>query len=195
MSEKFDENVNQNKELKSLLQTFKTENDKLKKRVVELEDRCSELEQSKLNKSITLSGIPNQGENENVGDITKKVLRAINVRINDNDIKESYRRGKQGNQIVVKFHTEQLRNDILKKRKEIKSVKVSECNLTGENNTIYFNELLTNHMSKLFYNARGLREKDFKYVWVKNGRIFARKNEKSKTIQIKNEEDINNIEI
>lgn len=193
ISQKFDENFKQNAELKKLLNTFKSENDKLRKRVVELEGKCGEIEQISLNKGLILSGIPNQGKNEDVHDITKKVLKAINCKINNNDIEEVYRRGKDGSQIVINLKTEQIRDNILKKRKEATSVKVTECNLNGENNVIYFNEYLTSYMNKLFYDARCLKNNGYKFVWVKSGKIFIRKDEKSKIIQIRNSDDIDNI--
>lgn len=59
---------------------------------------------------------------------------------------------------------------------------------------LFFNENLTRANKELFWQARSRgRERGFRFVWVKHGKVFARKGEGSRIIKINYVNDLENI--
>jgi hypothetical protein len=76
--------------------------------------------------------------------------------------------------------------DWISKRKSLRNVD----NLQG----VYVNELLSSYFSELFWKAKmRCKEKQYKYVWVKYGRILVKKDPNSHTMRINDEKDLNKI--
>lgn len=64
----------------------------------------------------------------------------------------------------------------------------------GRQQKIYFNDNLTRTNKDIFWQARTKgREKSYKFVWVKNGTIFAKKDETSTALRIASTRDIEKI--
>lgn len=58
---------------------------------------------------------------------------------------------------------------------------------------VYLNAALTQYYKNLHWNTRKrAQEKDYKYVWVKSGKILVRKSKDSKVMEIKHLNDISN---
>lgn len=67
----------------------------------------------------------------------------------------------------------------------------SGLNIPGVSPRLYINEHLTINNKILFREARlRAKESSFRYVWIKDGKIFVRKDENSRIIHI---QDINDI--
>ncbi|KAL4719615.1 hypothetical protein ACJJTC_012988 [Scirpophaga incertulas] len=61
----------------------------------------------------------------------------------------------------------------------------------GDKSAVYISEHLCPYYKRLHAETRKLaREKGLKYVWIRNGRIFIRRNEESQAKQIKSLEDL-----
>lgn len=62
------------------------------------------------------------------------------------------------------------------------------------NNYIYINDELTPHNRRLLWMAKiKAKENKWKFVWIRDSHIYARRNENSSTIIINNSADIENI--
>ncbi|XP_065287717.2 uncharacterized protein [Dermacentor albipictus] len=84
--------------------------------------------------------------------------------------------------ILVRFTKRETREKWLAKRNMLK------------HENIYINENLTHLAKKLRWMAkRQATEKHYKYVWVRNGRIFVRKIEGAPVILVENEADLRKI--
>ncbi|KAG8300010.1 hypothetical protein J6590_087002 [Homalodisca vitripennis] len=66
----------------------------------------------------------------------------------------------------------------MRKRKDKRNLNTRDIGfMEGQSNPIYVNNSLTQANRKLLNKAREVkREKQYTYLWVRNGRIFMRKN-------------------
>lgn len=86
--------------------------------------------------------------------------------------------------LLIIFKQEELRNALIQKRKEI-ALDAEMCGLgSAGNRKIYLNPVLRRHERELFIKARELKSSGFRYVWCKNGSVFARKKDGDTIINI-----------
>ena len=193
ISTKFDEFKKTTEKVVEELKQVRSENQILKIRIESLEQKINTQEQREKQKNLIVAGVPDQPD-EDTRKATIKILTALKVNINKEDIKEVYRIGKQKENRTIMLKLEKPRNkqEILNRVRETKGIKVQECGLQGENKNIYFNEDLTKQNQQLFKKARDYRKgKNYKSVYCLNGKIYLRKNDREKPIHISSEEDLN----
>lgn len=178
---------------KEILQ-LKNENQYLNRQMKKIQVDMRRLEQNALDDSIEIYGVVPK-DNENVKEIVMKIGQELRLPCAENVIVHVSRRQvpkfakKTGNNarppaIVVQFTSKLIREKwVEKKRTGLNSINIVG-GASGEN--IYINENLCPAVKELFWNARVSAKKcNIKYVWVKNGAVFMRKNdgEPVKTIQ------------
>ncbi|KAG8338032.1 hypothetical protein J6590_009309 [Homalodisca vitripennis] len=80
--------------------------------------------------------------------------------------------------IVVRFVRKLDLEKFIQKRKDKRNLNTRDIGfMEGQSNPIYVNNSLTQANRKLLNKARDVkREKQYTYLWVRNGRIFMRKN-------------------
>ena len=84
-----------------------------------------------------------------------------------------------------------MKEQWIQKKRNIYNVQFDNIKTNGN---IYINECLTTENNNLFWKARNRgREKNYKYVWVKNGKIFVKKDPNAATIRVKIEKDLSKI--
>lgn len=165
------------------------ENKRLSKKVAELEARVEDMEQySRLN-CVEIHGIPEQ-KNEDVVSVVKEVGKALDMNISDSMIDACHRLGRRTGTsgpppgIIVKFVRRLDKDELLKKRRVKSNLSTRHMNL-GVDQPVYINEALSPARRRLFAQARQVkREKNFKFLWVRGGRIFLRKEEQAPVIQV-----------
>lgn len=167
------ENDIRDKEIKSL----KDENRFLHNELKKIKEDVAGLNQQTKEKSIEIHGIEEERE-EKLESVVNDLAQKLKLPTNYDTI---YRTKNQNKNkiapIVVKFTTKESTTQWLKQRK---------TGVTIKNNNIYINENLTPENRQLFYNARkNSKETGYRFCWVKNGKIFIRKDENSVTIHIK----------
>ncbi|KAI5644311.1 hypothetical protein NE865_03680 [Phthorimaea operculella] len=182
--------------LKTKVKELENRNRYLELKIGALEQRHNELEQGQLCKSIEIVGIP-PAENENVEETVKTVAKAINVR--ETSIKSSKRlptRDDKVPSIVVKLTSEESQAQWIaagrSARLKLKNLRedtsdTNDCDVFIRPKLSYYNKALLG-LSKM-----KLKDAGYKYVWIKNGRILARKEEQGKIVIIRNEDDINRL--
>ncbi|KAL0842376.1 hypothetical protein ABMA28_014497 [Loxostege sticticalis] len=96
--------------------------------------------------------------------------------------------------IVLKLNSRPLRDSILSAARAKKGFQTSDIGIPGESKKIFVNEHLTPSNKLLHKNTREkARAAQFRFVWVRDGKIFARKNETSPTIRIMDSSDLRKI--
>lgn len=91
--------------------------------------------------------------------------------------------------ILVQFSSVSVKEHWMGTRKKLATLPRS-----GNQQKIYFNENLTRTNKDLFWQARTMgREKSYKFVWVKNATIFAKKDENSSPVRIASARDLERI--
>lgn len=168
------------------------ENKELRNNLEESMNRIAELEQYSRLKNLEIKGIP-FSPNEHVRDVVKRVSEALSVPLELPDVDTCHRvpTKKPGQQhIVVQFTTRQKRDAVFyaAKKKRLTSTMID---IPGQPSPIFVNEHLTMLNKMLLSEAiKAKKNKNWKFVWTKNGKVYARKAENSGIIDIKTISDI-----
>lgn len=188
MTKKFEELLEENSKLKSEMKIMRETIEKKDDTIDSLTARINRLEQYKRRKYLEIHGIDTIEPNVNkqFDDIASSV-GADQVEI------KSIQRIKlaKSNMLMVKFKQESDRNDfILKGKTWSKNRRAENEGKKVDFVQMYFNESLIPEYRHLYRELR-IRSKvaGIKYVWVKHGRILARKDDNSKIFLISSEKD------
>lgn len=130
------------------------------------------------------------------GEILEEIVIAAatkgGIKLGNKDIQEVYRiqtRGKRDDIICVKFREERIRDDFVALCRKAR-ISRDECGRVGKE-PVYINESLPWATRKLFGEARFfIKKENYKFCWIKKGKIFIRKDTDSNIIWIKNNEDL-----
>lgn len=158
------------------------------KQIFEMDRRIHDLEQQLLSKTIEIKNITNK--NINPSDVVKTIAKSLNIEVNDNDITNSYNIIKS-QKVIIEFASQNKKRELLSKLNRHR-VDSSLINIEDTNNKyIYINEHLTPHKRQLLWLAKTrAKESSWRFIWVRNGNIYAKKNETSSPIIIANTADI-----
>ncbi|CAN7989490.1 unnamed protein product, partial [Ixodes hexagonus] len=181
------ENAELKRENASLLQSH----EKLLKAMKETEARLVHCEQYSRNANLEIKGIPKQ-ENENVSDTVKKVGDLIGSPIAADDIEVCHRVPTRNSESNIQFRSRARRDAVLEAAKK-KRISNKDLGSTASA-PIYINEHLCPVLKRLLgMSVAKKRECDWKYVWVRNGRIFARKTDNAPILKITHADDLEKI--
>lgn len=194
----YEQNVKMDAYLKTI-ETLVAENTELKKKIVSLENRVEDMEQYSRNNCVEIHGIP-QEPTENVVHVVKEVGKALDMNINDEMIDACHRLKKRpgaGNHqppgIVVKFVRRIDKEEMLKKRRIKHNFSTRHMNLTMDL-PVYINESLSPARRRLFVLAREVkRSKNFKYLWVRGGKVFLRREDGAPVIHVTCQADLSKL--
>ncbi|XP_075151887.1 uncharacterized protein LOC142225921 [Haematobia irritans] len=168
------------------------EKDKEKERRIEsLEKRVQQLEQKNLNNNIEINNVSNLTIEPIV--VVQKIAASVGMELKETDV-NSARRIKRNNKILVEFVSTNIKKEFMQK---LKGHRI-DSNVLSENHNeaptkiyIYVNDELTAYNRRLLWMAKTrAKECGWKFVWIKNGSIFARKSETMPSIIINNSADI-----
>lgn len=91
--------------------------------------------------------------------------------------------------IIVRFTSVRSKERWMDARKQLRLLPRSESG-----GRLFFNDNLTRSNKELFWKARNKgRERHYSFVWVRNGRIFAKKNEGSPLVRVNQISDLEKI--
>ena len=137
-----------------------------------------DLEQYGRRDCVEFNGIP-QEQNENVEDLVIKTGSMLNIQIDSKDIQACHRMGKkQDAPIICKCLNRKTATAFLRAKNHTKkSFKGEKLGLKEHPDCkIYINESLTKRNKELLYKVRMKKqEKNWTFVWSRNGIIYARK--------------------
>lgn len=181
---------------------IKQENLNLKKANDILTKRLNNLEQSVRDKTVEMYGIPFRRE-ERLIEVIENVSNAIGFNFKEEMVDSCYRLRPGGGGstdkpagIVMRFSRKidkELFMDLRRKKRNLNSRDLGY--MEGNAMSVYVNDSLTPESRKLFNAARLVKqEKQFTYLWVKNGRIFMRKNTGDRYVVIESQDDLNKLQ-
>lgn len=172
-------------------------------KINELTILCRTLEQESRNHEVVIYGVL-QKEKESIYDIISNIGKKLDVNILPSDIEASYRMRQPASKkpesaggnpppISVRFTSLAKRNEVLKKKKAI-SITNGDIVENGLDGKVYINEMMTTYFKKLWGDVRTqARISNWKYVWFKDGKIKAKKQDKGKTIVISTMDDVSKL--
>ncbi|KAG7308769.1 hypothetical protein JYU34_006002 [Plutella xylostella] len=184
------------------MKLLKNENEYLKKKMTGMEARLSDMEQQSRQNNIELNGIP-EHKQEVPSNIVKQLGKVISFNIGENEIASCSRvakinkDSKAPRSIVCQFPTKLYRDNFLaaaikyNKANPDKKLSSTLLGIGGKDAAVFVAEHLTPSNKSLHAEARiTARNKGYKFVWVRNGKILVRKNEGSPAIVISKPETL-----
>lgn len=179
--------------LKQENEKLKTENLSFKKELKYVKQEVIELQQYSRRCNIEINNLP-EVENENLLEVLLKIGTVSECKLKDSTVVAHRIPGFNKDKpkpIIVQLSSKPVRDSLLKSLRDRK-LKTTDISQRFVDMPIYFNEHLAPELKKLFYLARKYKtENNFKYCWVKDGKILIRKSESSRIYRIKNEDDLN----
>lgn len=163
------------------LENLEKENHLLKNKIKDLEARIEDEEQYSRVNCIEIHGIPHQ-PNENVLQIVKDVGVAIDFKVSDEAIDNCHRlgrsvAGKPVPGIIVKFTRRLDKEEFLRKKRIRHNLSTRHMGLTTDL-PVFVNESLCSARRRVYALARQAKKtKQYKYIWLRGGKILMRKND------------------
>ncbi|XP_075232211.1 uncharacterized protein LOC142330652 [Lycorma delicatula] len=145
--------------------------------------------------SLEIHGVP-EDKTKDVYEVVKNVGSALNMNISREDIDVCHRLGRRSNSntpagISVKFVRREKKQEMLGKRRVKRDLTNQHLEIHQNMAPIYINESLGPVKRKLFAAARMLKkDKQYTYLWIRNGKIFIRKNQGDSALPINSMDDI-----
>lgn len=170
----------------------------------DLSARLRQMDQLSRSSNIEIQCVP-ENKNENLLTVIKQLGHTINCTVNEGDIHYASRIAKHDSNssrprsILVKFSSPRIRDNILacsvRFNRDNKNDRLNSAHLGfgGEKKPIYVSEHLTPENKNLHAaTRRKAKELHYKYVWVRDGKIFIRKSDETKYIVVR---DVNMLRV
>lgn len=156
-------------------------------RIMDLNRRLDNLEQSNRCDNIQIDGIP-LTSNENLRDVIIKLAAALNVQLKMEDITYVGRvrsvNSKKIKPVICSISKAGIISNLTKASRKLKPT-AAMAGFANNNNGIFINEHLTVARKQLLYKAKSFKtSNNFEYLWVKDGRIYLKKNNNTEAINI-----------
>lgn len=135
-----------------------------------------------------IAGLPKVVKKANCGNINK-ILKKISIPDEAVADAKEISGSATSSTFLVRFFNQRTRTEVLEKKRGIVLTR-KEYSIDNSDQKIFINEDLNKDTSELFKQARNLHTSGFKYVWVKNGNIYVRKDDGIKPIKINNADDL-----
>lgn len=202
MNKQFEDFESNQKASNETMKWLEKENTELKTTIANLSVRLNNLEQQSRSNNIELQCVP-ETKNENVYTIVTQLGKAVNCDVQEKDILNCTRVAKTNSSstrpksIVVQLASPRLRDQLLasviKHNQNNPQNKLNSGHLgfVGQKAPVYVAEHLSPTNKTLHAAARmKAKEMSYRYVWVRNGKIFARKVDGAEYILIRNMESL-----
>lgn len=150
--------------------------------IAQLKVTVNNVEQYSRRKNIEIHGVAQLPE-EDLHQVLLDLSRKLEIKAPEKQSVEAIHRLKAKQDkipaIIVRFRDQEERDLWLSKKKALR------------NERIFINENLTTALKQLFWQCRQVgKQKNYKFVWMSNGKIFARKIEGATGIRINTENDL-----
>lgn len=193
------------KESKEKINSMSKEQLTLSSRVTDLTNRLNLIEQHSREMNIEINGVP-ENKSENLLSVARQLCTAVSVPLLDGDILTGTRVRKMNEEndrprtIVIRLQTIKKRDEILaavsrfNKINQKDRLNTSVLGFGCKKSPVYVSEHLSPYNKALHASTRKVaRDRGYKYVWIRNGRIFVRKDDNSPAKQIKCHESLTNL--
>lgn len=193
-----------NAQLQTEVKTLKKENSSLHVTISDMNIRLNNVEQNSRSNNIELQCVP-ESKSENLIHIAIQLGKVVGCKINENDVLHCTRVAKfdrssdRSRSIVIQLSSVRLRDQLLASsiafNKKNPENKLNSGHIGLKSNVpIFVMEHLSSFNKGLHAAARQkAKELNYKYVWVRNGRIFMRQSDNSSYILIKNKQALDKL--
>lgn len=173
------------------------DNERLSKVVSEQSTRLALMEQYSRESNIEINGIP-EHKSENLPSTIKQLSAVISCPLQDTQILNCVRVRKlnessnRPRSVIVKLPSARVRDNVIaavinfNKRNKNEKLNTKHLGYGDTKNAVYVSEHISPYLKALHAETRKIaKEKEVKYVWIRNGRIFCRKDDTYPAINIK----------
>lgn len=194
----FKSTINKLNDRVAAIEKLTMENMQLKSEINQLNIRVESLEQQARLNNIEIQGVPEKSD-ENLLSIIEKIGEYIQCPISSSIIDTVHRVARhptinKPKSIIVKLLAKQKKDEIIAAAKAKRLASPNNppgLKIEGISNGLFINEHLTNKNKLLLTKAKEMaKTSNYKYIWVRNGYVFARKNDRSKVLKIQSECDL-----
>lgn len=182
------------------------QNELLRSELVDIKARCNQLDQLFRTSNVEIQCVP-ENKSENLIDLVKRLAHVVNVVINENDIQYCTRIAKlnpgstRPRTILTKFNSPRARDTliwgVIKYNNKNVQDKLNTHDLgftSSEKSPVFVVENLSPENKNLLAATRQrTKELQYKFIWVRGGRIFVRKSETTRKIFIRNFDSLNHL--
>lgn len=162
-----------------------------------LEEQVEDIQRKQRVTTLEIRNIPEE-ENEDLGEVLKKIHRSLEIPAPSDHIKQIRRiKSSHNKAIIVEYPNIHASTRVLKALKTYNKAHKedkfnSKClDLPGDKRAIFIGESLTPAARKLHYLARGLRkDHGYHHCWTSMGRVFVKIAEGTPSIHIKSAEQV-----
>ncbi|XP_013147952.1 PREDICTED: uncharacterized protein LOC106110614 [Papilio polytes] len=193
----YEEMKNSLQEKSTIISALKTENEKLKKDVKELGNRLNIMELHSRDSNIEINGLP-ENRSENLTNTLNQLAKIVNYSLVTEDIQHVTRVAKLSREsnrpraVIVKLRSPRQRDAFLTAVMKFNKANVDKklgshhLGIGGTHSPVFVTEHLTPENKSLHAATRKkAKELCYKFVWIRNGRIYVRKDENCQALQIK----------
>lgn len=186
-----------NENLIERISKLESENSALRNKSCETEFKIAQMEQQARDCNLEIQCVP-EHRSENLQALILQLAKVMNFDLGSSDIVNFHRVAKMNSEskrprnIVVKLSSPIKRDNFLaavkiyNKNHGNDKLNTSHLGLAGNKQQIYISEHLSPNNKRLHAATRlAAQEKKYKYVWVRGGRIFVRRNDESPSVLIK----------
>lgn len=179
------------------IRVLEQEKQALNSEVCDIERRMDTLDRASRSRNVEIHCVP-QKRNENLFFLVKKLYDAVKLSVSDTDICSVRRVAKMNpnsdrpRSILLTLPSERHRDILMSafkrynKENPTNMISTNHLEIPGETKLLYLSEHLSAKCKELHAAARrAAKEHGFKFVWVKFGKIYVRKDEHSNPILIK----------
>ncbi|XP_026331982.1 uncharacterized protein LOC113239276 [Hyposmocoma kahamanoa] len=198
LSERHDDQVKLNKETEGTIRQLIKDNTLLSAQVADISIKLGHMEQQYRECNIEIQSVP-EFKNENLLNLIQQLLKTVSCNVPDNEILSFHRVAKQNSKsdrprnIIVKFSSTRTRDSVLAATKVFNEhnkqdkLNTSHLGIASSKKPVYVMEHLSPANKLLHAATRSVaKEKHYEFVWVKNGRVFIRKDQKDSAKLVKN---------
>ena len=173
----------------------------------ELSDAIDDIQKYSYQYNVKLLGVPECNERETAATSTELCVRLFNgmgVEVKAHDIDIAHRVPHRNasatgpKPIVCKFVRRVVKDEVIRQRKEASKVKSEALGLSSDAslcNVLVMEHLTPKAQNLLAEAKRFSKQHNFKFCWVKNAKIYLRKNEESRHIFINNLSDLEGLNV
>ncbi|XP_069360038.1 uncharacterized protein [Maniola hyperantus] len=168
------------------------------KQLAYLQSKVNMLESISRSYNVEIQSVPER-KNENILGIVKNLFDKLSLQFSEDSVSFCSRVPKMNNNsnrprnIVLTLQSPRQRDYVISavhrynKLHSADMLNSVDLGINGDKSLIYVAEHLTPECKGVYAAARKFKkEKQYKYVWVKNGKVFLRKNDSSAAIYVKN---------
>ncbi|KAJ0170735.1 hypothetical protein K1T71_013507 [Dendrolimus kikuchii] len=197
-NEKYEELRNKLENKVDIISKLESDNESLRTMLKEVSARLSATEQQMRENNLEINGIP-ENRSENLNSVFTQLTKIIDCQVDDNEtihitrVAKAARDNDKPRTVIVKLRSQRSRDSILaavtkfNKKNTTDKLNSHHLGIGGSRKAVFVAEHLTLENKRIHAATRiKCKELNYKFVWVRNGRIYVRKDETHQAIFIRN---------